>query len=61
MHEYSLIQALLERVEAEAKSRRALSVHKVRVRLGELAGVERELFATAYRTFREAGMLESLA
>lgn len=56
MHEYSLVQSLLLRVEEEAQSRRATSVRKLRVRLGELAGVERELFVTAYRTFREAGI-----
>ena len=56
MHEYSLIQALLLRVEEEARSRSATSVRKVRVRLGELAGVERDLFVTAFHTFREAGI-----
>lgn len=56
MHEYSLIQALLLRVDEEARSHHATSVRKVRVRLGELAGVERELFVIAYRTFREAGI-----
>jgi hydrogenase nickel incorporation protein HypA/HybF len=48
MHEYSLIQALLQRVEAEARSRNASAVHRITVRIGPLAGVERELFTTAY-------------
>jgi hydrogenase nickel incorporation protein HypA/HybF len=51
MHEYSLVQALLERVEVEAKVRSASRVERVVVRIGDLAGVERELFATAFRTF----------
>jgi hydrogenase nickel incorporation protein HypA/HybF len=56
MHEYSLIQSLLLRVEEEAQARHATAVRKIRVRLGELAGVDRDLFATAYNTFREAGI-----
>jgi hydrogenase nickel incorporation protein HypA/HybF len=52
MHEYSLIQALIDRVEAEARQRGALKVHGLSVRVGELAGVDPELFQTAYDTFR---------
>lgn len=52
MHEYSLVEALVTRVEAEAKKRSALAVHKLSVRVGELAGVDPELFQTAYETFR---------
>ena len=48
MHEYSLVQSLLHRVETEARSRHATAVHRVTVRIGPLAGVERNLFATAY-------------
>lgn len=53
MHEYSLIQSLVERVEVEVKARAATVVHRVNVRIGELAGVDVELFKTAYDTFRE--------
>jgi hydrogenase nickel incorporation protein HypA/HybF len=56
MHEYSLVEALISRVEAEAKKRQALKVHALSVRVGELAGVDPELFQTAYDTFR-AGTL----
>jgi hydrogenase nickel incorporation protein HypA/HybF len=56
MHEYSLVEALIGRVEAEARRRQALRVHGVSVRIGELAGVDPELFRTAYQTFR-AGTL----
>lgn len=52
MHEYSLVEALIGRVEAEARQRRALAVHGLSVRIGELAGVDPELFQTAYDTFR---------
>lgn len=53
MHEYSIISALLQRVEAEARSRGATSVGRLRVALGELSGVDPELLATAYEVFRE--------
>ena len=56
MHEYSLVEALISRVEAEAKKRQAVKVHALSVRVGELAGVDPELFQTAYDTFR-AGTL----
>lgn len=52
MHEYSLVEALVSRVEAEARRRGALRVHRLAVRVGELSGVDAELFQTAYDTFR---------
>jgi hydrogenase nickel incorporation protein HypA/HybF len=59
MHEYSLVQALVERVEAEAARRSALAVHRLSVRIGELSGVDPELFQTAYDTFREGTLCAS--
>jgi hydrogenase nickel incorporation protein HypA/HybF len=59
MHEYSIIQALLERIEEEARRREARAVTAVRVAIGELSGVETELLATAYRTFRERTICEA--
>jgi hydrogenase nickel incorporation protein HypA/HybF len=56
VHEYSLVEALIRRVEEEAASRKALAVHQVRVALGELAGVDHGLFRTAYETFREGSI-----
>lgn len=53
MHEYSIVQALLSRVEAEARARNASAVHRLSVRIGELSGVEPELLASAYEFFRE--------
>jgi hydrogenase nickel incorporation protein HypA/HybF len=58
MHEYSLIQALLDRVEAEAHAHRASAVSRLRVSIGEQAGVERELFATAYELCRAGTLCE---
>ncbi|HET9530839.1 MAG TPA: hydrogenase maturation nickel metallochaperone HypA [Blastocatellia bacterium] len=53
MHEYSLIQALLDRVEDEARLRGAVAVNRISVRIGEMAGVERGLFWTAFEMCRE--------
>ncbi len=52
MHEYSLVEALVRRVEEEAARRGATAIHAVRVSLGELSGVDPELFRTAWETFR---------
>ena len=53
MHEYSVVSALIHRVEKEAAARGATSVQKLRVSLGELSGVEPALLTTAYDTFKE--------
>ena len=55
MHEYALVQNLLDQVAAHAAARGATAVRKVTVGLGELAGVDPDLFATAFETFRAAG------
>jgi hydrogenase nickel incorporation protein HypA/HybF len=52
MHEYSLVRALADRVEAEAHARRAVAVHRLTVSIGALSGVEPELFATAFTLCR---------
>jgi hydrogenase nickel incorporation protein HypA/HybF len=53
MHEYSIVQALVTRVEEEARARGAFAVNRLRVRIGELSGVEPDLLAAAYELFRE--------
>ena len=58
MHEYSLIQSLVTRVEEEATARRATAVHRLVVSIGELSGVDPELFQTAYDTFRAGTLCE---
>jgi hydrogenase nickel incorporation protein HypA/HybF len=58
MHEYSIVQALMARVEAEAAARGALGVQRLEVRIGELAGVERDLLATAFAVFREGTLCD---
>ena len=52
MHEYSIVQAMFDQIQAQARQRGALSVRRVRVRIGQSAGVDVPLFKTAYETFR---------
>lgn len=52
MHEVSLVQSLLERVEVEARAHGATSVCRVTVRIEPLAGVEPGLFTTAFDACR---------
>ena len=53
MHEYSIGQALMERIEAETSARGATAVHRVRITIGEVAGIEPELLASAFDILRE--------
>jgi hydrogenase nickel incorporation protein HypA/HybF len=52
MHEYSLVQSLINRVEREARARDASGVHRVTVRIGPMGGVEPALFAAAFAMSR---------
>jgi hydrogenase nickel incorporation protein HypA/HybF len=61
MHEYSLVESLVTRVESEARARGAIAVSRVVVRVGELSGVDAELFQTAYDTFRSGTACERAA
>ncbi len=52
MHEYSIVQALLSQVEAEAARHGADRVYSIELRIGELSGVEVDLLRTAFETVR---------
>jgi hydrogenase nickel insertion protein HypA len=58
MHEYSIVQALVERVDAEVRARHATAVHRLSVRIGALSGVDADLLRVAYTTFRERTVCE---
>jgi len=58
VHEYSIVGALIERIEQLARERRAKAVHGILVSIGELSGVEPDLLVTAYETFRERTICE---
>ena len=48
MHEYSIVAALLDRVDREARAHGAERVQRLHLRIGELSGVEVELLRTAW-------------
>lgn len=63
MHEYSIVQSLVESVAAaveETQSSRS-GVRIVHVAIGELAGVDCALLATAFEVFREGTLCEHAA
>jgi hydrogenase nickel incorporation protein HypA/HybF len=49
---------MIARIEAEARDRNAVAVRRVRIRVGELSGVDPDLLASAYSIFRERSMCE---
>lgn len=61
MHEYSIVLALMERIEAEVAARGAVAVHRVRLRIGALSGVEPVLLESAFSLVREHTMCEGAA
>jgi hydrogenase nickel incorporation protein HypA/HybF len=61
MHEYSIASALMQRIEQEAEAHHATRVKAVRVRIGELAGLEVELFRTAYQVLSQDTVCDGAA
>ena len=61
MHEYSIVQSLMDRAESEAAARGATVVRALTVRIGELSGVEPVLLQTAFETFVEKTICEGAA
>lgn len=53
MHEYSIVQSLLDRVESEAAAHGATTVHRLWLKIGEMSGVETSLLRSAYETFTD--------
>jgi hydrogenase nickel incorporation protein HypA/HybF len=52
MHEYSLVQAMFDQIAGVMAENHAQAIRRVRVRIGRLAGVDPDLFRTAYDVFR---------
>ena len=48
MHEYSIVQSLLSRVQESTRAYDVSAVRALRVRIGALSGVDPELLRTAY-------------
>lgn len=53
MHEYSIVQSLLESCEEHAQQNKSNNITKVIVKIGVLSGVEPDLLQTAFDTFKE--------
>jgi len=53
VHEYSIVQSLLDSCEENAKVNNATKVSKVVVKIGVMSGVEPDLLQTAFDTFKE--------
>ncbi|WP_456428156.1 hydrogenase/urease nickel incorporation protein HypA [Nitratifractor sp.] len=53
MHEYSIVQALLDQCESHAAKHGATKITKVVTKIGVLSGVEPDLLQTAFDTFKE--------
>ncbi|PHS56120.1 MAG: hydrogenase maturation nickel metallochaperone HypA [Sulfurimonas sp.] len=58
MHEYSIVQALLNQVENIAQENRATKVNKVIVKIGVMSGIETHLLEVAFNTFKEKTICE---
>ncbi len=58
MHEYSIVQSLLDSCEEHAKENNASKVTKVIVKIGVMSGVEPDLLQSAFDTFKEATICE---
>jgi hydrogenase nickel incorporation protein HypA/HybF len=58
MHEYSIVASLVDRVGAETARHAGARVKRVHVQIGELAGVETGLLATAFEIFRARTVCE---
>ena len=60
MHEYSIVQSLVDSVAAAVGNRDA-AVQRVDVAIGELAGVDCALLTTAFEVFRDGTLCEHAA
>jgi hydrogenase nickel incorporation protein HypA/HybF len=52
MHEYSIVQAMFDQIGGLLRTHGAQSVRRIRVRIGEFAGVDPTLFESAYDVYR---------
>jgi Zn finger protein HypA/HybF (possibly regulating hydrogenase expression) len=61
MHEYSIVQSLVDSVAAAVATRPGAAIHEVHVAIGDLAGVDCTLLATAFEVFRAGTLCEHAA
>lgn len=58
MHEYSIVQSLLDSCDENAEKNQATKVLKVVIKIGVMSGVEPELLRTAFDAFKEKTICE---
>ncbi len=58
MHEFSIVQSLLELLEEEATKYKAKRIARIEVVVGALSGVEPHLLEFAFNTFKEGTVAE---
>jgi hydrogenase nickel incorporation protein HypA/HybF len=58
MHEYSIVQSLIDSCEENAQQNDAKKITKVVVKIGVLSGVEPDLLKTAFDTFKDKTICE---
>ena len=53
MHELSIVEALLNQCEQDARKNKAKKVDELYVKIGRLSGVEVDLFVNTFETFKK--------
>ena len=53
MHEYSVVQALLEQIEGIAEENETTKVISITTKIGVMSGIEPHLLEIAFNTFKE--------
>jgi hydrogenase nickel incorporation protein HypA/HybF len=59
MHEYSIVQSLIESCEENARVNNAKEITKVVVKIGVMSGVEPHLLEVAFNTFKEVSICKN--
>jgi hydrogenase nickel incorporation protein HypA/HybF len=59
MHEFSIVQAMFDQIDDIVRAHRALTVRRVRVKVGRLAGVDPMLLRSAYDVYRVRTMCDA--
>ena len=59
MHEFSVVQSLMELIEQNIKENNAKSVSKVVLKIGKMSGIEPHLLKIAFDTFKEKTVCEN--
>jgi hydrogenase nickel incorporation protein HypA/HybF len=58
MHEYAIVDSLLQLADEHTQKNNAKKVTKLEVKIGVLSGVEPDLLQTAFDTFKEGTVCE---